>query len=180
MEALRQEEYYTYEEWLELDDDVYAELLDGSLYMMASPSRRHQGMITEFTRQFANFLYGKPCKIYPSPFGVRLAEDTVFLPDITVVCDPSKLNDRGCEGAPDLVVEILSPSTSRYDMCTKFREYLRAGVKEYWIVDPQTDILTVHILKDGSYVTDVYSNTDAAPVKVLPGFEVDLAAVFAE
>jgi Uma2 family endonuclease len=148
--------------------------------MMAPPTRQHQAVLGEIYRQIANFLEGKPWEIYPAPFGVRLykEKDTVFLPDITVVCDTSKLNSNGCEGAPDFVVEVLSPSTSRYDRFTKFNEYLHAGVLEYWIVDPTDKTVSVHWLKDETYTTEVYSDLDVAWSRVLEGCSVDLSLVF--
>jgi len=182
MDILRQEKYYTYEDWLNLDDGHRYELLDGELYMMAEPSRRHQEIQMEMSRQIANYLVGKPCRVYPAPFGVRLfkGRHTAFEPDITVVCDRSKLTDQGCEGAPDLVVEILSPSTARFDKFTKFNEYLRAGVREYWIVDPDTKTVNVFGLKEGEYMAKAYGEADTIQVHVLDGCVIDLPLVFAE
>ena len=136
--SIKAEQYYTYEEWLKIDDGNRYELLNGTLYMMASPTPQHQAVSGEIFRQITNFLVGKPCRIYAAPFDIRIhrGKDTVFVPDISVICDSSKINKRGCEGAPDLIVEILPPSTSRFDRFTKFHEYRRAGVQEYWIVDP--------------------------------------------
>ena len=177
--ALKAEQYYTYEEWLEIDDGNRYELLDGTLYMMASPTPQHQAISMEMGRQISNFLVGKPCRAYAA-LDVRLhkEKDTVFEPDISVICDSSKISKKGCEGAPDLVVEILSPSTSRYDRFTKFHEYRRAGVLEYWLVDPEDKIVTIHRFKNGECDTKVYSDADTAPVQTLPGCEVDLSLVF--
>jgi len=182
MTAINLERYCTYEEWVAQDDVIHSELLNGIVYLMAPPTRRHQDILVELLRQLVTFLDGRPCKVYPAPFGVRLyaEKDTVLLPDITVICDPTKLDDQGCTGAPDLVVEILSPSTSRYDRVTKFNEYLHAGVREYWIVDPDDNTLNVHRLRDGAYVTDAYTDTDVATVQVLPGCEIELSRVFQE
>ena len=180
MDVVQQESFYTYEDWLKLDENIRAELVDGKIYMMAAPSRRHQSALSALHGQFWTFLRNKPCRVYPAPFSVRLNKDenTVFEPDIVVVCDHSKLNDRGCEGAPDLIVEVLSPSTSGYDKYTKFYAYLRAGVREYWIVDPEDRTLTVHLLQDGVYVTDVYIIGGNIEVKTLPGCEINLEEVF--
>jgi Uma2 family endonuclease len=130
----------------------------------------------------SQFLKGKPCKVFPGRVAVRLnaEEDTVFTPDILVVCDKTKLDRRMCNGAPDLVVEILSPSSVRYDKVTKYKKYLAAGVREYWIVDPDKNTLQVNILVDGRYKAIMYSETDVAPVDVLDGCTIDLAEVFAE
>ena len=132
---------YTFADVLTWPDDERAELIDGEVILMApAPSRGHQGISVELIRQFANYLEGKKCKAYHAPFDVRLFEkdgdtpedvDTVVEPDITIVRDPSKLDDRGCKGAPDMVVEILSPSTQRHDRLVKLGLYQRAGVREY-------------------------------------------------
>jgi Uma2 family endonuclease len=178
-DALKKE-YYCYEDWLALDDDVRAELVDGEVYLMAPPAQRHQEILMELSRQLANFLHGKPCKVFPAPFGVRLAktEDTVFEPDIVVVCDKTKLNGKICDGVPDLVVEIISPSSSRYDRLFKFNRYLRAGVREYWIVDDITETLQVNSLENGKYTAAMYGKGDTVPVGVLPGCDIDLSEVF--
>lgn len=182
MEALKLERTYTYEEWLAMDDDVRSELLHGVIYMMASPSYSHQKVSMELSRQLSNFLVGKVCEVFSAPFDVRLYKkgDTVLQPDIVVVCDKSKLNSKGCEGAPDLVIEILSPTTASYDQVTKFNEYLKAGVLEYWIVDPDAKVLIVYRLKNDSYIANTYGEADTAPVGVLPGCTIDLALIFQE
>jgi Uma2 family endonuclease len=177
-------ENFTYADFLEWDEGTLAELLDGENVMMAPPLRRHQGVLTELLNQIRNFLKGKKCKVYPAPFSVRLfpkkdkSDNTVFLPDIVVVCDPAKLDDKGCNGAPDLVIEILSPSTAKYDKITKFRKYQTAGVKEYRIVDPDLKNVQVCILENGRYVVTMYDDTEKAPIGVLQGCEIDLPAVF--
>ena len=107
-------------------------------------------------------------------------DDTVVQPDLLVVCDSSKLDGKCCKGAPDLIIEILSPSTSRYDRMVKFQQYQQAGVREYWIVDPNDKTVQVCILESGRYFTTVHADTDTAPVSVLPGCEVNLQEVFAE
>jgi Uma2 family endonuclease len=120
-----------------------------------------------------------------------LSDDTVVEPDITVVCDPSKLDERGCNGAPDMIIEILSPSTEFRDRLIKFNNYLKAEVREYWIVDPVTRSVQAHIFDRGRYVTSGYGVidpsdpdsryvSDMAPVSVLPGLVIDLKTVFAE
>ena len=182
MSALRQEQYYTYQDWLDLElgECEMAELIDGRIYMMASPSRRHQAISRNMSTQLSNYLSGKKCKIYFSPFAVRLEKDTVVLPDIVVICDPKKLTPSGCSGTPDLVIEILSPSTSSYDKVKKFKLYKESGVPEYWIVDPSDNLVSAYRLADNGYLATVYDDTNTATVTALPGFEMDLAAVFAE
>ncbi|GHT69964.1 hypothetical protein FACS1894110_20490 [Spirochaetia bacterium] len=97
-----------------------------------------------------------------------------------VICDPSKLDDRGCNGAPDLVIEILSPTTARYDKIVKFRKYQQAGVREYWIVDPDSEDVQTFILENDHYIVNTYDENDMAPVSVLPGCTINLKEVFAE
>jgi Uma2 family endonuclease len=188
MELVKEAEpkYYTYTDFLEWDEDVRAELLDGEIVMMAPPLRSHQGASGELFFQIRTFLTGKKCKVYSAPFAVRLfpqknkRDDTVFEPDIVVVCDLEKLDDRGCNGPPDMVVEVVSPSSAKYDRVLKFRKYQKAGVREYWIVDPEIKTVQVCILENGRYVTSVYDENDKAPVSVLEGCEIDLSGVFAE
>lgn len=181
---------YTFADVLTWEEDDRIEIINGEAVMMAPPSRAHQEIVAELTRQFGNFLEGKRCKVYPAPFGVRLFEqdgdspedvDTMVEPDLSVVCDSSKLDSRGCKGAPDLVVEILSPSTQRHDRLVKLGLYQRAGVREYWIVDP--DSQTVQVMQqDGGVLQlhEVYSRGDVARVSVLDGCFIDLGKVFPE
>ena len=140
--------------------------------------------------QLYDYLKGKKCKVYAAPFAVRLFErdgdypedvDTMVEPDISVVCDTSKLDDIGCKGAPDLVMEILSPTTQRHDRFTKFNLYQQAGVQEYWIVDPASKSVQVFVLDDGRYVAkDFGSAEDIIKVNVLEDCTIDLSQVFAE
>jgi len=173
---------YTVEDWLSWDEDVRAELLEGKLIMLAQPTVRHQRVLLEIAGQLWQFLKGKPCEVFMAPFGVRLFEneDTAFEPDIVVICDKGKLDDRICRGAPDMVIEILSPSTARMDRGQKYIKYQKAGVREYWIVDPDLNLLQAGVLKDGSYITTVFEANDIAPVAVLEGCEINLADVFSE
>lgn len=184
-------ERYTFADVLAWPDDERAELINGEIFLMApSPSRGHQGISVELTRQFANYLEGKKCKAYHAPFDVRLFEkegdapedvDTVVEPDLVVICDPSKLDDRGCKGAPDMVVEILSPSTQRHDRLVKLGLYQRAGVREYWIVSPEEQTVQVFLQQDGSLqLHEVYDRQGVAKVNVLDGCFIELSKVFAE
>lgn len=182
---------YTFADALTWDEGERAEIIDGEVILMApAPSRIHQGISGEIFRQLGNYLKGKKCKVYAAPFDVRLFEadgdrpedvDTVVEPDITVVCDPSKLDERGCKGAPDMVVEILSPSTQRHDRFTKFSLYQRAGVREYWIVDPDNKIVQSFVLEDGRYsVKEFGAAGDKIRVNVLEDCVIDLSEVFSE
>lgn len=186
--TLPQEATYTLADILSWDEDVRAELITGELVMLATPTRRHQEVSGELFGQLREYLKGKNCKVYHAPFSVRLFEtdrddpenvDTVVEPDLAVIRDPSKLDDIGCKGAPDLMIEILSPSSKRHDMVTKFNLYRRAGVREYWIVDPDGKTVQTYILENGYYIAgDLASPGDKLPVNVLDGCIVDLTQVF--
>ena len=189
--ALKLEETFTYGDYLRWDDGERWELIDGVAYNMSpAPTRRHQGILRELSYQFTAFLANKPCEVYFSPFDVRLplsdeADDevnTVVQPDLVVICDPDKLDDRGARGAPDLVIEILSPSSTRKDMKVKFDLYENRGVREYWIVDPSGGTVMIFRLgADGRYGRpQVYTDEDSAPVGIFEDHVIDLKAVFAE
>ena len=175
---------YTYEDYLACDDDTRFELIDGVMYLMATPTRVHQQILGELYARLYNFLRGKPCKVYFAPFSVRLSvgegRDTVLEPDLVVVCDKEKLDDRGCVGAPDMVVEILSPSTSKKDRTLKFNKYRQAGVRELWIVDPGDKTVTVYMLMNGEYTARAYDDSETVPVHILDGCSIDLPGVFAD
>jgi Uma2 family endonuclease len=178
------DEYYTYDDYASWPDDVRYELIEGVPYMMSpAPSRVHQEISGSIFNQLYNYLDGKQCNVYDAPFDVRLnadeEDDTVVQPDILVVCDQDKLDDKGAKGAPDVIVEILSPSTASHDSLVKLNLYRKYGVKEYWIVDPVSKVVTVHLLKKGEYVTTAYGEEDTAPVTTLKGCEINLAKVFA-
>jgi Uma2 family endonuclease len=184
MPLAKEKPLYTYADYLEWDEAERYEIIDGEAYMMAPPFRIHQEISMALSTIINNYLEGKPCRVYAAPFSVRLfpaadqSDDTVVEPDITVVCDASKLDDRGCNGPPDLVIEIVSPSTARYDRIVKFNQYRKAGVREYWIVDPEARDVFTYVLKNGEYTAANYGDTGSAPVAVLPGCEIDLASVF--
>ena len=182
---------YTYADYSTWDDDQRWELIDGVAYAMAAPTAAHQDICGELFSQFHNFLRGKPCKVFFAPFDVRLfanqddetdeSDDTVVQPDLLVVCDRRKLSDgKSCKGAPDLIIEILSPSTTNKDRILKFQKYLEAGVREYWIVDPNAQTVRVFLLKDGKFTRRKYGKTDTVAVTVLPGLTISLPDVFAE
>jgi Uma2 family endonuclease len=183
MDSLAEERRYTYKDYITWDDDIRYELIDGVAYAMAAPAQFHQEISGELFRQLANFLIVMPCKAFHAPFDARLNahsfDDTVVQPDILVVCDHSKLNGKGVKGAPDFVIEILSPYTARRDAVIKFRQYQRAGVKEYWIVDPNNRTVQVYVLKGGKYgLGVVYREDDVVPVHTLDGCQISLAEVF--
>ncbi len=188
---LPEKEHYTYSDYLEWDKDGRIEIIEGELIMMGAPARIHQKIVTELARQFGNFLEGKKCEVYVSPFTVRLFEknddnsdsvDTVVEPDLSIICDLDKLDKQGCKGAPDMIIEILSPSTMRHDRFVKFNLYQKAGVKEYWIISPEEQSVQVFLLNDnGLYVQDnVYDQNDIAKVNSLRGCFIELSKLFSE
>lgn len=181
---------FTYADYLADESNERYELLDGGIMMQAAPSADHQYISTALTSFLFLYLQGKQCRVYHAPFDVRLFEKegdspknvyTVFQPDISVVCDRNKIDHRGCKGAPDFVIEILSPSTAGRDWISKLNQYRKAGVREYWIVDPQNQLVHVFLLKDGQFfLRKVYSKTEIAEVNILEGCSIDLNQVFPE
>ena len=183
MEQAVKKQYYTVDEWLEWDENVRSELYEGDLIMLGQPNQRHQEILGELYGQLWQYLKGKPCKVFPTPFGVKLfeTEETAFEPDIVAVCDESKLDGKICNGAPDMVIEILSPSTARMDRKYKYLKYQQAGVKEYWIVDPVDNYVQAGVLSNGSYITSIYTEEEAAvPISVIEGCKINLVDVFGE
>lgn len=181
MEPVRDKKY-TYADYLTWDDGNQYELIDGVVYMLASPSVSHQDISRELVRQFADHLEGKKCRVYYE-LDVRLdpynTDDALVRPDIFVVCDPKKIaNGKNCEGVPDMVIEILSPSTAQRDQVIKFNQYLNAGVREYWIVYPEARTVQVYLLDNRKYVGQNYKDTDTIHVHVLEDCRVNLTKIF--
>ena len=172
--------YADYEKW---DDDIRYELIDGHAYMMSAPSMSHQSILIELGRQLANYLKGKPCKVFLAPCDVCLnglgdKDKDVVQPDAIIICDESIIEKKRCNGAPDMVVEILSPSTSKMDLFVKLKKYQKTGVREYWIVDPDTQTVNVHILENGQYIIKSYEHDKTIAVAVLDGCIITLPDVF--
>ena len=185
----QKEESYSYADLLAWEDDPSRyELYDGQPVALASPTDIHQSILGELFLQLGTYLRGKRCKAYLSPFDVRLFEErsdspqsvkTVLQPDLSVVCDPEKVDRHGIHGAPDMVIEILSPTTARSDRIVKYDLYQQAGVREYWIVDPETRTVSVHTLEDGAYYSAVvYTAGMSVPVGILEDCTIDLSQVF--
>ncbi|MBQ7565361.1 MAG: Uma2 family endonuclease [Lachnospiraceae bacterium] len=143
--------HYTVDEYYALTDTDRGELINGLLYDMAPPTRIHQGLVGELYAEIRNYIRKKQgdCHVYPAPFGVLLDEDekTVLEPDISVICDPGKLNEKGCVGAPDWVIEVVSPTDPAHDYIYKLKKYFTSGVREYWIVDPGSQTIAVYHLE---------------------------------
>ena len=189
--------HYSYADYLLWQFQERVELFKGKLFPMAAPNRLHQRYSRRISTPIDVHLAGKSCELYVAPFDVRLPDRlrkprfdgdvyTVLQPDLCVVCDPAKLDDRGCLGAPDLMVEILSPGNTRKERCAvaldnKFRLYEEAGVREYWIVEPQDRFVLVYVLRDGEYIgLKPFTDEQTLTSTVLPDLLIDLAQVFAE
>ncbi|MDR2258826.1 MAG: Uma2 family endonuclease [Treponema sp.] len=177
--------YRDYRQW-ELKEGERYEIIYGIAYAMSAPNAYHQSILVALAARFYNFLEGKPCNVYPAPYDVRLfyeedeSDDTVVQPDLTVICDEKKRGPEGCRGAPDLVVEILSPSNTVIEMERKFGLYQEAGVREYWVAAPEEKVIHVHRFQEGKPKLRIYKAGDAAVSDILPGLEIPLDAVFAE
>lgn len=174
---------HTYADYLGWPEDVRYELVDGVAYLMApAPSRMHQEFVGELFAQVKSELVDHPCRAYVAPFDVRLPKageadervDTVVQPDLLVVCDRSKLDERGLRGPPDWVVEVLSPATAGHDQIRKLPAYERAGVPEVWLVHPIDRVLSVYRLRDGRYqrpeVAELAGTTEVVSV---PGLRIN-------
>ena len=180
--AQRKEQRFTYADYQRWPEEARYELIDGEAFLMApAPLIEHQIIAGEIFRQLANALDGQACTPFVAPVDVRLpradeadeAIDTVVQPDVLVVCDPAKIDRRGVRGAPDWLVEVLSPSTAAHDQIAKRRTYERAGVREYWLVHPGDRTLTVYVLENGQYGRpEIYELKDATPIGVLPGVSI--------
>ncbi|MFZ2959503.1 MAG: Uma2 family endonuclease [Candidatus Ozemobacteraceae bacterium] len=186
--AVTREKHYTYGEYCQWPEDERWELIDGIPYdMTPAPNRLHQMILGKLYTQFDQFLENKTCSVYIAPFDVRLPEGkeldddvtTVVQPDLVVVCDSSKLDDKGCRGAPDLVIEILSPSTSAKDQIKKQFLYERHGVKEFWLVHPTDRLVTIYRLVGNTFQRPVFFDSSAKiPVGILPELLIDCSRVF--
>lgn len=190
--SLDMKKRYSYADYLTWMDDTRRELIDGFIKLMTpAPSRKHQEVSVNFIRLFSNYLFRKPCKVFHAPSDVRFPEGkacvddkqiyTVLQPDLYIVCDLSKLDDRGCLGAPDLVLEIISPRNSQRDTKEKFNLYQIFGVKEYWIVNPNDENISVFVLDDdGKFrFMGIYAGDDKVPVHIFNGdLFIDLTEVF--
>ena len=181
---------YSYADLLAWPEQPRYELIEGDLIMMASPSVVHQVISMRITNVIFNYLRGKTCQVFNTAIDIRLFAgkddapetiDTVVQPDIFIVCDRDKLDKRGCNGAPDMVAEILSPSNWQYDLWTKLRLYEKAGVSEYWIIDPETKTLAVYLSGENGFRSPIlYARTAKVKVEVLDDCWIDLEEVFAE
>jgi Uma2 family endonuclease len=182
MEALKlpEEKIYTIADILALPEGERAELIDGKIYYMASPSEMHQRILGELFWLTKNYIKDKggPCRVYPAPFAVFLNDDRDYLePDIVVVCDPDKLKTDGCHGAPDWVLEIVSPNSASHDYMRKSVAYSEAGVREYWIVDPHKKTTNVYSFSDEVYTPTQYSFGEQVKVGIYEDLVIDFSQI---
>ncbi len=179
--ALPLEKTHTIEDIYALPDGIRAELIDGQIYNMAPPGTKHQILVSRLTQKIANYIdeKGGTCKVIPAPFAVFLDDDnkTYVEPDISVICDKDKLDDFGCNGAPDWVIEIVSPSSERMDYDTKLYKYRFAGVREYWIINPRTLCVNVYDFESNEK-TGQYRFDDDIPVCIYKDLSIHLAHLY--
>lgn len=181
---------YTYGDYEQWSEDERYELIDGKVFAMSAPWRLHQEILGALFTEFSIFLRGKNCKVYIAPFDIRLPKGnepdkdikTVVQPDLSVICDRKKLDDKGCRGAPDLIIEVISPSSIKLDISKKKSLYERVGVREYWIVYPAEKIVVVYKLDDqGIYsILETYKKNEEIIVEVLEPFSIQLETIFTE
>ena len=174
---LPQEKTYTVEDIYALPDGQRAELIDGQMYMMAPPGMRHQRILMNLAGEIREYIkkHHGSCEVFPAPFAVFLNEDdrNYVEPDISVICDKNKLDERGCNGAPDWIIEITSPSNPQNDYGTKLFKYRTAGVREYWIVNPQKKTVMVHDLETEKN-SNQYNFEDDIPVCIYTDFVINI------
>lgn len=174
---LPKDKRYTIDDIYALPDGERAELIDGQIYYMAPPSRKHQKLIMELSYLIRDYIGSNKgdCEVYPAPFAVFLNDsDTNYVePDISVICDKDKLDEHGCHGAPDWVIEIVSPSSRRMDYYTKLSLYRAAGVREYWIVDPTRESVMVYYMEEDAAPV-IYPFTESIRGNVFQSLEIEL------
>ena len=178
MESLQiNSDYITLEQYEAFPDDHRIEVIDGIAYNMSSPSQEHQTLSMGLSATIYNYLTRKkgPCQVFSAPFDVKLSDQplTIVQPDIMVICDKNKLDGKRCNGAPDWVIEITSPSTSRHDFSRKLNLYTNAGVREYWIVDPDKKRVHVFDMDQQEFNVMVYTFRDTVKVNIYDDFSID-------
>lgn len=179
--ALSEKQTYTADDYYSFPEDLRCEIINGQIYYQAAPSRKHQELLTELLVSIRSYIKSKggPCKVYPAPFAVKLNEDdkTVVEPDISIICDPNKLTDKGCSGAPDWIIEISSPSNSNNDYIKKLNLYADAGVREYWIVNPLEEIILVYYFEKKNLKMKPYTFQDKVKVNIYDDLTIDFSEI---
>lgn len=175
---LPQEKQYTVSDIYDLPEGERAELIDGTIYYMAPPGRRHQKLVHFLDRTIGNYIQDRQgeCEVYPAPFAVFLNKNdrNYVEPDISVICDGNKLNDRGCNGAPDFIIEVVSPGSRTMDYMIKLFKYRSAGVREYWIADIEKDRILVYFFE--TEFLNEYTFSDRVKVSIYEDLEIDFSA----
>ena len=172
---------YTEDDYYNLDENIRAELIDGQFYYMAAPNRQHQKILNYLSTEINLYIRSKSgtCEVYPAPFAVKLFQDNknIVEPDISVICDPNKLTDKGCTGAPDWIIEITSPANPSHDYVKKLNLYLEAGVREYWIVDPRYNKIHVYNMDSDSFVLNDFSFEDTIKAGIYEDLYINLTGL---
>lgn len=176
MNTAKDERMYTVDDIYELPDGERAELIDGDIYYMASPNTKHQRMISDFIYNIKDYIMKNngSCEVFAAPFAVFINNDDINYvePDISVICDQNKITEQGCVGAPDWIIEIVSPSSKRMDYFLKLVKYESSGVREYWIVDIDKEMITVHNFEKETM--EQYSFGEDIPVGIYEDFSIKL------
>ena len=176
--ALPQKQFYTAEDYWNLPEDVRAELIDGQIYYQAAPSRIHQTISGELYTVINNYIKSQKgtCRVFAAPFAVSLFsgnEKNIVEPDISIICDRNKLTDKGCSGAPDWIIEIVSPGNPGHDFIYKLNLYSKFEVREYWIVDPRSQTVLVYQLEQKDFCVKTYTFQDKIKVNIYDNFWID-------
>lgn len=178
---LPQLKVYTEDDYNNLPEDVRAELIEGQIYYQAAPSRIHQEILSYLHIEIGNYIRSKggSCKVYPAPFAVKLSENSknIIEPDISIICNPDKLTERGCTGSPDWIVEIVSPGNSSHDYVLKLNLYMTAGVREYWIVNPQVKSILVYYFDEANLAPKSYTFNDKVKANIYNDLYIDFSAL---
>lgn len=189
MPLSQEDKKYTYADYLKFPSDQRWEIIDGIPYMQSAPTWQHQAVSIQLASQFNDYLKGKPCRVFAAPFDLCIAEfdesdeeisNIISQPDIVVVCEESKLRKTGYFGVPSLIVEISSPSTARNDKLFKFNKFEKAGVKEYWVVEPESKFVSVFTLQENNRYgrPELYTEIDNVVVSIFPDLVIELNTVF--
>ena len=174
MDALRKEDIYTVEDIYALPEGERAELIDGKIYYMAPPNTKHQRLVHFFDREIGNFIQSNKgeCEVFPAPFAVFLeGNDKNYVePDLSIICDKEKITEKGCVGAPDWIIEIVSPGSRQMDYFKKLFKYQIAGVREYWVADSDKKIVTVYNFEHDTMLEFAFG--EEVPVGIYEGFTI--------
>lgn len=178
--GLPQKQLYTEDDYCNIPEEIRSELIDGTIHYQAAPSRKHQQILGFLYKTIANYIDSKvgSCEVYPAPFAVKLRDDrkNIVEPDISVICDLQKLTDQGCTGAPDWIIEIVSPGNANHDYVRKLNLYADTGVREYWIVNPEDKSVLIYFF-EGDVYAQHYTFTDSVKVSIYDDFTIDFQQI---